>query len=32
METYSLWLKNKNKPIIKKKILRYKKNGIIPVI
>ena len=27
METYSLWLKNKNKPIIKKKILSYKKNS-----
>ena len=27
METYSLWLKNENKPIIKKKILSYKKNS-----
>ena len=27
METYSLWLKNENKAIIKKKILSYKKNS-----
>ena len=27
METYSLWLKNQNKAIIKKKILSYKKNS-----
>ena len=27
METYSLWLENKNKPIIKKKSLNYKMNS-----
>ena len=27
METYSLWLENKNKPIIKKKSLNFKNNS-----